>query len=79
MKMLETIFNILDKFHQNRIIRCLKNYKITKVIDVGAHKGEFLSYILKLNYVKKIYCFEPQIKPYHILFNNFRTKKNRFF
>ena len=53
MKMLETIFNILDKFHQNRIIRCLKNYKITKVIDVGAHKGEFLSYILKLNYVKK--------------------------
>ena len=71
----ENVFNILDYYHQNRIINFLKPLHIDKVLDVGSHKGEFLSYILSLSY-KKIYCFEPQKKIFKILYKNFKNKKN---
>mgnify|MGYP003345642593 CR=1 FL=1 len=51
--------NLPDGLEYNRLAN-LKYF-----IDVGAHKGEFLSYILSLNY-KKIYCFEPQKKIFKI-------------
>tara|TARA_B100000795_G_scaffold206149_1_gene159675 strand:- start:1595 stop:2296 length:702 start_codon:yes stop_codon:yes gene_type:complete len=71
----ENVFNILDFYHQNRIVNFLKPLKIDKVIDVGAHKGEFLSYILKLQNVKKIFAFEPQIAIFKILSKKFTQKK----
>ena len=71
----ENIFNILDFYHQNRIINFLRPLRIHKVIDVGSHKGEFLSYILKLKNVKKIFAFEPQIAIYKILSRKFTHKK----
>ena len=57
----EKIINIFDLYHQKRIINYLEKLNLKYFVDVGAHKGEFLSYILTLNY-KKIYCFEPQKK-----------------
>ena len=71
----EKIINIFDLYHQKRIINYLKKLNLEYFIDVGAHKGEFLSYILSLNY-KKIYCFEPQKKIFKILYKNFKNKKN---
>mgnify|MGYP006150075293 FL=1 len=71
----ENIFNILDFYHQNRIINFLRPLRIYQVIDVGSHKGEFLSYILKLKNVKKIFAFEPQIAIYKILSRKFTHKK----
>lgn len=71
----EKIINIIDSFHQKRIINYLKKLNLKYFIDVGAHKGEFLSYVLALNY-KKIYCFEPQKKIFKILYKNFKNKKN---
>ena len=71
----EKIINIFDLYHQKRIINYLRKLNLKYFIDVGAHKGEFLSYILSLNY-KKIYCFEPQKKILKILFKNFKNKKN---
>lgn len=71
----EKIINIFDLFHQKRIINYLKKLNLEYFIDVGSHKGEFLSYILTLNY-KKIYCFEPQKKIFKILHKNFKNKKN---
>ena len=71
----ENVFNILDFYHQNRIVNFLRPLHIYKVIDVGSHKGEFLSYILKLKNVKKIFAFEPQIAIYKILSKNFSFKK----
>jgi FkbM family methyltransferase len=71
----EKIINIFDFYHQKRIINYLKKLNLKYFIDVGAHKGEFLSYILSLNY-KKIYCFEPQKKIFLILYKNFKNKKN---
>ena len=71
----EKIINIFDLYHQKQIINYLKKLNLKYFIDVGAHKGEFLSYILSLNY-KKIYCFEPQKKIFKILYKNFKNKKN---
>ena len=71
----EKIINIFDLYHQKRIINYLKKLNLKYFIDVGTHKGEFLSYILSLNY-KKIYCFEPQKKIFKILNKNFKNKKN---
>ena len=71
----EKIVNIFDLYHQRRIINYLKKLNLKYFIDVGAHKGEFLSYISTLNY-KKIYCFEPQKKIFKILHKNFANKKN---
>ena len=50
----ENIFNILDFYHQNRIINFLRPLRIYQVIDVGSHKGEFLSYILKLKNMEQV-------------------------
>ena len=55
----EKIINFFDYFHQSRIINYLEKFEIKHFIDVGSHKGEFLSYLLKLKH-KKIYCFEAQ-------------------
>ncbi len=70
----EKIFNIFDFFHQSRISNYLKKLNTEYFIDVGAHKGEFLSYILNLKY-KKIYCFEPQKNVFKILKKNFKNNK----
>ena len=48
----EKIINIFDLYHQKRIINYLKKLNLEYFIDVGTHKGEFLSYILNLNYKK---------------------------
>ena len=59
---LELLFNLFDRIHLARIIKFIKKFEIQYFIDVGAHKGEFLTYLLKLKNIKKIYCFEPQKK-----------------
>ena len=76
----ELLFNQLHHIHQTRIIKYIKRFKIRYFIDAGAHKGEFLTYLLKLKNIKKIYCFEPQKKIYSILYQNFKNnKKIKFF
>jgi FkbM family methyltransferase len=70
----EKIINFFDLFHQSRIIKYLKKLEIEYFIDVGAHKGEFLRYLLKLNH-KKIYVFEPQKEIFKILNKNFGNNK----
>lgn len=71
----EKVINFFDYYHQNRIINYLKNFEIEYFIDIGAHKGEFLSYLLKLK-PKKIYCFEPQKNIFQILTKKFNNIKN---
>lgn len=71
----ENFFNYLDILHQNRIINYIKPLKIETLIDVGAHKGEFASYMLKNKTIKKIFCFEPQLKVHAILSKKFKEIK----
>ena len=58
----------LDKnCHQKRISNFLQNKSIKTVIDVGAHKGEFIDCSLTINSVEKVIAFEPQKKIFSLL------------
>ena len=70
----EKIINLFDIYHQRRILKFIKKFDVKYFIDVGTHKGEFLSYILRLN-CKKIYCFEPQKEIFKILHKNYKNNK----
>jgi len=73
----EKIVNFIDsKYHHKRIIKFIKNYKISMLIDIGSHKGEFLENFLKFKKVKTIYAFEPQIDVYNTLNKKFKKHKN---
>ena len=76
MKFLEKFFYSLSRLHHKRIINYLNNFDIQTVIDVGAHKGEFLTYALNLKTVDTFYAFEPQKKIFADLKNNFLKYKN---
>ena len=60
MVLIEKIFNPLSSFHHKRIFRYLNELDIEKIIDIGAHKGEFLENMLKIEKVNTFYAFEPQ-------------------
>ena len=60
MALIEKIFNPLSSFHHKRITRYLRKLDIEKIIDIGAHKGEFLEKVLKIEKINFFYVFEPQ-------------------
>ena len=60
MALIEKIFNPLSSFHHKRISKYLSKLDIEKIIDIGAHKGEFLESMLKIEKVNSFYAFEPQ-------------------
>ena len=60
MALIEKIFNPLSTFHHRRISKYLSGLDIDKIIDIGAHKGEFLENMLKIEKVNSFYAFEPQ-------------------
>jgi FkbM family methyltransferase len=67
--------SFLDKnIHKKRISSFLKKRLIETVIDVGAHKGEFIESILNINTVTKIIAFEPQKKIFNYLQQIFCNK-----
>ena len=60
MPLIEKIFNPLSSYHHKRISKYLCELDIEKIIDIGAHKGEFLENMLKIEKVNSFYAFEPQ-------------------
>ena len=78
-KLISSVLNLIDKFyHQRAINKSLIGLHLKKVIDIGAHKGEFLQNIISIKKRMKVYAFEPQSKVFKNLHNNFKTKKNIF-
>ncbi len=74
--LIRNVINKIDSiYHQRKIFKILKDLNVKVVIDVGAHKGEFLSYLLKLDNIEKIYAFEPQKKIFNELLNKFSNNK----
>ena len=53
--MLEIIVDFIDSYQLSRINRFIRKFKIDTIIDVGAHKGDFIKYSLKYLKPKKIY------------------------
>ena len=60
MTIIEKIFSPLSEFHHERIFTYLRKLDIEKIIDIGAHRGEFLEKMLKIEKIKSFYAFEPQ-------------------
>jgi len=60
MTLIEKIFNPFSSLHHKRISRYLSELDIEKIIDIGAHKGEFLESTLNLEKISSYYAFEPQ-------------------
>ena len=71
MPFIEKIFNPFTTFHHKRIFMHLRNLNIDKIIDIGAHKGEFLEKMLKIEKVNLFYAFEPQKDIFDILNKKF--------
>ena len=76
MYFIEKFFNTLSLYHHERIFKYLKKLNIKILIDVGAHKGEFLNSVIKLKTVDNFYAFEPQKVIYNHLKTKFFDKKN---
>jgi len=75
MALIEKIFNPISTFHHKRISRYLKELDIEKIIDIGAHKGEFLEKMLKIEKVNSFYAFEPQKNIFNELSEKFSKNK----
>ena len=73
MALIEKIFNPLSTFHDKRISNYLSELDIEKIIDIGAHKGEFLEKMLKIEKVNLFYAFEPQKDIFDILNKKFSS------
>ena len=76
MPLIEKIFNPLSAIHHKRIFMYLRNLDINQIIDVGAHKGEFLEKMLKIEKVNSFYAFEPQKDIFNSLSKKF-SKNNK--
>ena len=71
------IIDFIDKYyHHKRINKFCRSYKIRILVDVGAHKGEFISNFIKDIPIKKIYAFEPQKNIFDCLKNKFSNFYN---
>ena len=78
-KLISSVLDFIDKYyHQRAINKILIGLNLKKVIDIGAHKGEFLKNIISIKKKIKIYSFEPQSKIFKGLKSNFKNKKNIF-
>ena len=75
MPLIESIFNPISSFHHKRILNYLKKLNIEKVVDVGAHKGEFIEVMMQLKNINSFYAFEPQKDIFEILSKKFSENK----
>lgn len=75
MKIIEKIFKPISSFHHRRILRYLCKLDIEKIIDIGAHKGEFLEKMVKIEKVSSFYAFEPQKNIFEELNKKFSNNK----
>ncbi len=71
----EKIFNPLSNFHHKRITKYLCKLDIEKIIDIGAHQGEFLENALIIEKVNSFYAFEPQKHIFNELSEKFSKNK----
>ncbi|MDA7552964.1 FkbM family methyltransferase [Candidatus Pelagibacter sp.] len=66
--------SLFDYLTEKKIIDQLKrvfsNEKTISLIDIGAHKGEYVSSIIKNFNINNVYCLEPNFKVFKILENN---------
>ena len=75
MKIIEKMLKPISSFHHRRIFQHLCKIDIEKIIDIGAHKGEFLEKMLKIEKINSFYAFEPQKNIFEELNKKFSNNK----
>ena len=76
---ISNLLDLIDKYyHQKNINKNLVKLNLKKVIDIGAHKGEFLTSIISIKKRLKVYSFEPQSEIFKKLKKQFQNRKNIF-
>ena len=69
-------YDLVDNLiHQERIVKFIDSKDVKIVVDIGAHKGEFLKHIKKIKSIRKVYSLEPQKKVYGELLKEIDNKK----
>ena len=75
-KLFYFFYDLVDNLiHQKRIVKFIDNKNIRIVLDIGAHKGEFLNHIKKIKSIRKVYSLEPQKKIFNELLKEIDNKK----
>ena len=75
-KLFYFFYDLVDNLiHQERIVKFIGNKNIRIVLDIGAHKGEFLNHIKKIKSIRKVYSLEPQKKIFNELLKEIDNKK----
>ena len=75
-KLFYFFYDLVDNLiHQKRIVKFIGNKNIRIVLDIGAHKGEFLNHIKKIKSIRKVYSLEPQKKIFNELLKEIDNKK----
>ena len=72
--MLSIIINLIDFTNKKKVLNFFKknlNNKFINVIDIGAHKGETISFFLKNFKIRKLFVFEPNKNLYEFLIKKF--------
>ena len=79
-ELIKFILNIFDFFTQQKILNALKKEikgnKISVLIDVGSHKGEYILSLKSKFLVEKIFGFEPNPDIYNLVNKKFSTSNN---
>ena len=71
-------FDILDFYHQKKILNFFRKKKINiyTFVDVGSHKGKYFDLFAKNYQIKKSLLIEPQRQYFHYLKNKYKVFKN---
>ena len=77
--LIEKLFYLMNKLHHYFIAKYSQNLEFNYLIDVGAHKGEFLSSFIKFKNIKKYFCFEPQKDIFNVLKKDYKSRKIKYF
>ena len=82
-EIVKLILSIFDLFTQQKIINALskkiKDNKINILLDVGSHKGDYISSLNKKFSIENIYCFEPNPDIFEILKKKFNKPYIKLF
>jgi len=70
-------FDVLDFYHQRKILKFIKNIKIEikNIVDVGCHKGKYFDLFYNNLKIKKAVLIEPQTEYFKYLKSKYKHNK----
>ncbi len=81
--LIRLILNIFDFFTQRKILKAIstriKENKLKILLDVGSHKGEYISSLNSRFFINETFGFEPNPDIYDILNKRFNSQKIKLF